>query len=52
MMLSTMAAIFTSPLLIFSGTALWMVLPLCLSVSIVYRTIRTEEYTQTPFADN
>jgi len=43
-----LAAIFTTPLLTSSITAMWMVIPLCLSVSIVYRTIRTEDIRKLP----
>ena len=35
------ATLFVNPIVISSHTALWLLLPLCLSVAVIYKTIRT-----------
>ena len=42
-----MATLFKHPM-VFSSKTLWMVVPLCIAVAIVYKTIRTERLKRLP----
>jgi len=43
-----MLGLFTYPMDLSFQAALWLVLPLCASVSIVYKTVRTEDVRRLP----
>ena len=39
---------FLNPMTIPAAAVLWMILPLCLTVAIVYKTIRTDDLAKLP----
>ena len=43
-----MLGLFTYPMDLSFQSSLWLVLPLCASVSIVYKTVRTEDLRRLP----
>lgn len=43
-----MTAMFTTPMLLHFDSLLWPLVPLCASVAIVYKTIRTRELRRLP----
>jgi hypothetical protein len=43
-----LAMLFVHPMEISTTTALWLVLPLCLCVTVVYKTVRTHNLQQLP----
>jgi len=43
-----MLGLFTYPMRLSFQASLWLVLPLCASVSIVYKTVRTEDLRRLP----
>ncbi len=43
-----LATLFVHPMEISTTTALWLVLPLCLCVAIVYKTVRTHNIRRLP----
>ena len=47
-MLSAVASIFTTPMLTSSSLAMWLVIPLCISVATIYRTLRTDDVRKLP----
>jgi hypothetical protein len=42
------ATLFVNPILIPQTAVLWMILPMCLSVAIVYKTVRTGDLRKLP----
>jgi hypothetical protein len=44
----TLASLMVNPLQIPSWLALWLILPLCLCVAVVYKTIRTRDLRRLP----
>lgn len=45
----TLSTLFTNPIILNGGDwTLWLVLPLCCSVAVVYKTIRTESLRRLP----
>ena len=42
------ATLFFNPLTISSGLELWLLLPLCAAVGLVYKTVRTEQIDKLP----
>ncbi|MBN1942750.1 MAG: hypothetical protein JW849_05585 [Phycisphaerae bacterium] len=41
-------ALFYNPILVPQAAVLWLILPLCLSVAVVYKTVRTVELRRLP----
>ena len=39
----TIAALFNNPITLGESTELWLILPLCVAVAIIYKTIRTND---------
>ena len=44
----TLATIFTNPVVLPFNAHLWFLLPLCVAVSVVYKTIRTNDLRRLP----
>jgi len=42
------ATIFQNPMTISSTTAMWMLLPICTAVAVIYKTIRAEHLRDIP----
>ncbi len=42
------ATLFYNPMRLSVGTVLWLVIPLCVAVTIVYKTIRTDNLKRLP----
>lgn len=43
-----MIAIFTTPMVLHFDSLLWLLLPLCASVAVTYKTIRTRDLRRLP----
>ncbi|MBS3822247.1 MAG: hypothetical protein GVY16_06895 [Planctomycetes bacterium] len=44
----TLAALFTHPIIMPSWLVLWLILPLCLCVAVVYKTVRIQDIRRLP----
>ena len=42
------ATLFVNPMLISTDNILWLLIPLCIAVAIVYKTVRTESLRRLP----
>lgn len=42
------ATLFYNPLHISHGVVLWLIIPLCLSVAVIYKTVRTDNLRRLP----
>jgi len=40
--------LFTNPILVPQTAVLWLILPMCLSVAVVYKTVRTSDLRRLP----
>ncbi len=43
-----MASLFWNPMTLESGSTIWLLIPLCISVAVVYKAIRVERPAQLP----
>lgn len=43
-----LAGLFTHPMHISASLAMWMILPLCFSVAVIYKTVRTDSLCRLP----
>lgn len=42
------AAVFQNPMMISSLTAMWLLLPICTAVAVIYKTVRVEHLRNIP----